>query len=277
MDHCNALTDIFAIQLLLRPPFFFVLPEYVILSLKRNHSQFYPALISASDTLSVRQSKWNELGQTGVLPTNCAKQRKVAICTLLPQEPASNDDDWAAPKFPPFWPLFAAIPSTLILTLPLACLWDPTTERKVIRRQSFLVLLLSLASHKFDSLFLSFLIYFGGCSILPHPSDCHLIKKFHFLPKMETSPSSLRINQTWGEEKWKCENRKSQLGNTKCERKNLFLDGKGELLFERWWEMCVAEEILVWWALSGGRGSLWPLIEKFPDHCHWLLLPSTHL
>ena len=143
----GSLMGISTIQLLFRPPFFSVLPEYVILSLKRNYLQFYPALISASDTLSVRQSKWNELGQTGVSPTNCAKQRKVAICTLLPQEPAPNDDDWAAPKFPPFWPLFAAIPSTLILTLPLACLWDPTTERKVIRRQSFLVLLLSFATN----------------------------------------------------------------------------------------------------------------------------------
>ena len=114
-----------------------------LVSLKRNYLQFYPALISSSDTLSVGQSKWNELGQTGVSPTNCAKQRKVAICSLLPQEPAPNDDDWAAAKFPPFWPLFAAIPSTLILTLPPACLWDPTTERKVIRRQSFLLLLLS--------------------------------------------------------------------------------------------------------------------------------------
>ena len=26
--------------------------------------------------------------------------------------------------------------------------------------------------------------------------------------------------------------------------------------------------------LAGGRGTLWPLIEKFPDHCHWLLLPT---
>ena len=61
-----------------------------------------------------------------------AKQRKVAICTLLPQEPAPNDDDWAAPKFPPFRPLFAAIPSTLILTLPPR---PPACETKQLKEK----------------------------------------------------------------------------------------------------------------------------------------------
>ena len=78
----------------------------------------------------------------------------------------------------------------------------------------------SFSRSKLDSLFLGVLIYFGaGLSHLPLRVERHLIKNFHFPPKMETSPSSPRINQTRGEEKWKCGNRKSQLWKTKYKKK----------------------------------------------------------
>ena len=97
------------------------------------------------------------------LTEQVCKAKKSGAVARLQQEPATNDDDWVAPKFPPFWPLFAAILSTLILTLPPA---RPPVVRsnkwKVIRLLSPCFFL----SHKFDSLFSSFLIYFGALSYL---------------------------------------------------------------------------------------------------------------
>ena len=111
-------------------------------------------------------------------------------------------------------------------------LWDQTTEREWYDfTHTF-----SFSRSKLDSLFLGVLIYFGaGLSHLPLRVERHLIKNFHFPPKMETSPSSPRINQTRGEEKWKCENRKS---HTKYE----FFEEDG---FQKIW---------VRWVASGGAG-----------------------
>ena len=158
---------------------------------------------------------------------NSAKQRKAKKSWVggnLHLIAARNTAKWwwlsSAAKFPPFRPLFAAIRSTLILTLPPACvpvcLWDQTTEREWYDfTHTF-----SFSRSKPDSLFLGVLIYFGaGLSHLPLRVERHLIKNFHFPPKMETSPSSPRINQTRGEEKWKCGNRKSQLWKTKYKKK----------------------------------------------------------
>ena len=72
---------------------------------------------------------------------NSAKQRKAKKSWVggnLHLIAARNTAKWwwlsSAAKFPPFRPLFAAIRSTLILTLPPACvparLWDQTTERE---------------------------------------------------------------------------------------------------------------------------------------------------
>ena len=165
------------------------------------------------------------------LTEQVCKAKKSGAVARLQQEPATNDDDWVAPKFPPFWPLFAAILSTLILTLPPPARqwWDPTNEKWYDYWVPVFSSLTNLI-HCFP--------VFSSISVLyltSPPSDCRLIKKFHFLPKMETSPSSPRINQTWGEEKWKCENRKS---HTKYE----FFEEDG---FQKIW---------VRWVASGGAG-----------------------
>ena len=154
------------------------------------------------------------------------KQRKVeleAICTLLPQETPPNDDDWAPRRnsrhfgrflrqFGLHW--FWHYP-------PPACApVGPNNWKRVIWLHTF-----SFSRSKLDSLFLGVLIYFGaGLSHLPLRVERHLIKNFHFPPKMETSPSSPRINQTLGEEKWKCGNRKSQLRKTKYKKKERELE-----------------------------------------------------
>ena len=193
------------------------------------------ACCSTADTLTFEQSKWNELRQTSSLEwrtNNSAKQRKAKKSWVggnLHLIAARNTAKWwwlsSAAKFPPFRPLFAAIRSTLILTLPPACvparLWDQTTEREWYDfTHTF-----SFSRSKLDSLFLGVLIYFGaGLSHLPLRVERHLIKNFHFPPKMETSPSSPRINQTRGEEKWKCGNRKSQLQKTKYKKKERELE-----------------------------------------------------
>ena len=151
---------------------------------------------------------------------NSAKQRKAKKSWVggnLHLIAARNTAKWwwlsSAAKFPPFRPLFAAIRSTLILTLPPACVSACGTKQL---KESDMTSHFSFSRSKLDSLFLGVLIYFGaGLSHLPLRVERHLIKNFHFPPKMETSPSSPRINQTRGEEKWKCGNRKSQLWKTK--------------------------------------------------------------
>ena len=90
------------------------------------------ACCSTADTLAFEQSKWNELRQTSSLEwrtNNSAKQRKAKKSWVggnLHLIAARNTAKWwwlsSAAKFPPFRPLFAAIRSTLILTLPPACL-----------------------------------------------------------------------------------------------------------------------------------------------------------
>ena len=91
------------------------------------------------DTLALEQSKWNELRQTSSLENQqLCKAKKSWVGGNLHLIAARNTAKWwwlsSAAKFPPFRPLFAAIRSTLILTLPPACvparLWDQTTERE---------------------------------------------------------------------------------------------------------------------------------------------------
>ena len=164
---------------------------------------------------------------------NSAKQRKAKKSWVggnLHLIAARNTAKWwwlsSAAKFPPFRPLFAAIRSTLILTLPPACLRACGTKQlKESDMTSLHTFPQSFSRSKLDSLFLGVLIYFGaGLSHLPLRVERHLIKNFHFPPKMETSPSSPRINQTRGEEKWKCGNRKSQLRKTKYKKKERELE-----------------------------------------------------
>ena len=159
---------------------------------------------------------------------NSAKQRKAKKSWVggnLHLIAARNTAKWwwlsSAAKFPPFRPLFAAIRSTLILTLPPSCMRACGTKQlKESDMTSLHTFPQSFSRSKLDSLFLGVLIYFGaGLSHLPLGVERHLIKNFHFPPKMETSPSSPRINQTRGEEKWKCGNRKSQPRKTKYKKK----------------------------------------------------------
>ena len=97
------------------------------------------ACCSPADTLALEQSKWNELRQTSSLENQqLCKAKKSWVGGNLHLIAARNTAKWwwlsSAAKFPPFRPLFAAIRSTLILTLPPACvpvcLWDQTTERE---------------------------------------------------------------------------------------------------------------------------------------------------
>ena len=184
------------------------------------------ACCSSADTLALEQSKWNELRKPPCWSTNnSAKQRKVeleAICTLLPQETPPNDDDWAPRRnsrhfgrflrqFGLHW--FWHYP-------PPACLCACGTKQ--LKKSD----MTSHISPIFFSLKAWFIvsrcsqIYFGaGLSHLPLRVERHLIKNFHFPPKMETSPSSPRINQTRGEEKWKCGNRNSQRWKAKYKKK----------------------------------------------------------
>ena len=135
----------------------------------------------------------------------------------------------------------------------LCCLWDTTTGGKVIRvHQVFLVLLLSLfppcsqiwfiVSEQCFSVFSS--ISVAAPSYLSLSFDCHLIKKFHFLPKMETSPSSPRINQTRGGEEWKCENRNS--------RGREMRNARGKISFQNVW---VLVRGFGWWGNIGVVGA----------------------
>ena len=212
-------------------------------SLKRRFLQDCPAwllVVLSSDTFG-KVSETNRDKLVSHRPTK-ARERKVAIRTLLPQELAPNDDDWAASKFPPFRPLFAPIPSTLILTLPPRPVL-PVRHNHWRKSDKGAPGFPCFASFSLSSLLRNLIHCFSvfssisvaAPSYLSLSFDCHLIKKFHFLQKMETSPSSPRINQTWGEEKWKCENRKS---HTKYE----FFEEDG---FQKIW---------VRWVASGGAG-----------------------
>ena len=85
------------------------------------------ACCSTADTLAFEQSKWNELRQTSLLEhQQLCKAKKSWVGGNLHLIAARNTAKWwwlsSAAKFPPFRPLFAAIRSTLILTLPPACL-----------------------------------------------------------------------------------------------------------------------------------------------------------
>ena len=185
------------------------------------------ACCSTADTLAFEQSKWNELRQTSLLenkqlckakkskeklswrqsaPYCRKKHRQMMMIELRGEIPAIS----AAFCGNSVYIDFDITPRLL------ARLWDQTTEREWYDfTHTF-----SFSRSKLDSLFLGVLIYFGaGLSHLPLRVERHLIKNFHFPPKMETSPSSPRINQTRGEEKWKCGNRKSQLQKTKYKKK----------------------------------------------------------
>ena len=108
---------------------------------------------------------------------NSAKQRnakKSWVGGNLHLIAARNTAKWwwlsSAAKFPPFRPLFAAIRSTLILTLPPACvpvcLWDQTTEREWYDFTLFLFLAQNLI-HCFSV----FSDLFWRRSISPSPSS----------------------------------------------------------------------------------------------------------
>ena len=176
------------------------------------------ACCSPADTLALEQSKWNELRQTSSLenqqlckakkskeklswrqsaPYCRKKHRQMMMIELRGEIPAISAAFCGNSVYIDFDITPRLRPR----------LWDQTTEREWYDfTHTF-----SFSRSKLDSLFLGVLIYFGaGLSHLPLGVERHLIKNFHFPPKMETSPSSPRINQTRGEEKWKCENRKSR-------------------------------------------------------------------
>ena len=221
-------------------------------SLKRRYLQDCPAwllVVLSSDTFG-KVSETNRDKLVSHRPTK-ARERKVAIRTLLPQELAPNDDDWAASKFPPFRPLFAAIPSTLILTLPPRPVL-PVRHNHWRKSDKGAPGFPCFASFSLSSLLRNLIHCFSvfssisvaAPSYLSLSFDCHLIKKFHFLPKMETSPSSPRINQTRGGEEWKCENRNS--------RGREMRNARGKISFQNVW---VLVRGFRWWGNIGVVGA----------------------
>ena len=185
------------------------------------------ACCSPADTLALEQSKWNELRQSSSLenqqlckakkskeklswrqsaPYCRKKHRQMMMIELRGEIPAISAAFCGNSVYIDF-----DITPRLRACVPVG----PNNWKRVIWLHTF-----SFSRSKLDSLFLGVLIYFGaGLSHLPLRVERHLIKNFHFPPKMETSPSSPRINQTRGEEKWKCGNRKSQLWKTKYKKK----------------------------------------------------------
>ena len=178
---------------------------------------------------------------------NSAKQRKAKKSWVggnLHLIAARNTAKWwwlsSAAKFPPFRPLFAAIRSTLILTLPPACvparLWDQTTEREWYDFTLFLFLAQNLI-HCF-SVFSSilaqvYLTFPFESSATSSKISISLRKwKLHHLRRVSIklegrrngnveieNPSSRKQNTKRKKDKWKFGNRKSQHWKTKSEKK----------------------------------------------------------
>ena len=138
------------------------------------------ACCSTADTLAFEQSKWNELRQTSSLEwrtNNSAKQRKAKKSWVggnLHLIAARNTAKWwwlsSAAKFPPFRPLFAAIRSTLILTLPPACVRACGTKQLKESDMTSLTLFLFLAQNLIHC-FSVFSDLFWRRSISPSPSS----------------------------------------------------------------------------------------------------------
>ena len=104
------------------------------------------------DTLALEQSKWNELRQTSSLENQqLCKAKKSWVGGNLHLIAARNTAKWwwlsSAAKFPPFRPLFAAIRSTLILTLPPACVSACGTKQLKESDMTSLTLFLFLAQN----------------------------------------------------------------------------------------------------------------------------------